>query len=371
MRRPLLVTLLALATTAPLAQPAGASRIHKPSSDVNAFVLFDTGGEVNRVVADYDAATDTTIITDEAGLTPPPGPPPGYFVPPGTRLCEVRSATEVRCPGVLAGGELGAGDDRYEARGDAFPGTQKVEDINIESGGRTVEVPQGVLVEGGAGNDTLIGGPGFDRLKSGDGNDVLRGLGSPDVLEGDDGNDIVEGGDGDDELTGGRGNDKVSGGAGADHFETVVPPKATSQGLGNDVYDGGPGNDYVADQSGRDRIVMGVGDDRVRLTHFYGDLINGTDDAGTATVDCGAGSDDVSVGDGDVIRGCESLVVTLPCNVCSMRAAITGKGRTLLQRRVAHTKKRSFDRIPLGRRVTGSVRLTLNGELFRRLTVRP
>lgn len=75
-----------------------------------------------------------------------------------------------------------------------------------------------VLVDGGAGNDSLvavhlsrpailIGGAGNDALFGGDGGDSLAGG---------DGSDVVFGGAGNDTLNGGRGRDRLYGGSGDD-----------------------------------------------------------------------------------------------------------------------------------------------------------
>ncbi len=84
-------------------------------------------------------------------------------------------------------------------------------EVNAGGGNDTVtlarEVPVGVTLRGGPGNDTLVGGSGNDKLLGGPGNDTL--IGGP-------GNDILIGGSGDDKLIGGPGNDVLRGGPGRD-----------------------------------------------------------------------------------------------------------------------------------------------------------
>jgi Ca2+-binding RTX toxin-like protein len=109
-----------------------------------------------------------------------------------------------------------------------------------------IVVPASVtLVQGGAGNDTIVGansgpvaavtgncetgchlevgsqtfegGPGNDVVFGDRGNDTLRGNGGNDRLYGGIGDDVLEGGEGDDWLSGGFGADKIDGQEGSDY----------------------------------------------------------------------------------------------------------------------------------------------------------
>jgi Ca2+-binding RTX toxin-like protein len=71
-------------------------------------------------------------------------------------------------------------------------------------------------VVGGAGQDTLTGNGADNDLSGGDGNDSLSGLAGADTLRGGAGNDILLGGEGNDSLLGEAGDDTLMGGAGAD-----------------------------------------------------------------------------------------------------------------------------------------------------------
>jgi|GEM_PF-3727019 len=97
----------------------------------------------------------------------------------------------------------------------------------------------GVVLDGGAGNDTLVGGKVGSTLLGGDGNDSLTGLAGNDALYGEAGNDLVADGAGndtvdlgagDDTLTLGAGNDRVAGGLGTDLMtrDSTVPTTADS-----------------------------------------------------------------------------------------------------------------------------------------------
>jgi Ca2+-binding RTX toxin-like protein len=106
------------------------------------------------------------------------------------------------------------------------------------------DFPDGVVVDGGAGNDRitidtfalvpatllggagkdwLVGGPGDDVLDGGAGNDRLLGGDGDDLLDGGAGVDLLDGGAGDDSLCGGTGKDAVTGGAGNDQFDDDLP----------------------------------------------------------------------------------------------------------------------------------------------------
>ncbi len=88
------------------------------------------------------------------------------------------SADYFRNAGTVIGQtELGAGDDQFDGRGGSS---------------------EGWLVNGGAGEDSLIGGASEDSFNGGDDKDILRGLA---------GDDLLQGGRGADSLLGGRGGD--------------------------------------------------------------------------------------------------------------------------------------------------------------------
>ena len=102
------------------------------------------------------------------------------------------------------------------------------------------DMPDGVVIDGGGGNDrlivdasahlpaTLLGGSGRDWLIGGPGDDVLDGGPGNDRLLGGDGADLLDGGPGRDRLDGGAGNDSLCGGTGTD---------AVTGGPGNDLFD--------------------------------------------------------------------------------------------------------------------------------------
>ena len=77
-------------------------------------------------------------------------------------------------------------------------------------------VPQGRLIDAGAGNDLVRAGAGNDKLQGGAGNDILIGG---------DGDDLIIGGDGRDWLIGGFGADRRVGSA---DEAILIPPRTPS-----------------------------------------------------------------------------------------------------------------------------------------------
>jgi Ca2+-binding RTX toxin-like protein len=90
--------------------------------------------------------------------------------------------------------------------------------VSVTAGGGDDEVRvqglplDGVTVDGGAGNDTLLGGPGADTLLGGSGNDLIDGNVGADAVSAGTGNDTVQWdpGDGSDVVTGDSGTDTLS-----------------------------------------------------------------------------------------------------------------------------------------------------------------
>lgn len=98
----------------------------------------------------------------------------------------------------------------------------------------------GAVLDGGAGNDTLVGGQAGSTLLGGDGNDSLTGLAKNDALYGEAGNDVVADGAGndtvdlgagDDTLTLGEGIDTVLGGSGTDLMARDSTAPATGDSI--------------------------------------------------------------------------------------------------------------------------------------------
>jgi Ca2+-binding RTX toxin-like protein len=156
-----------------------------------------------------------------------------------------------------------------------------------------------------ADNDTLLGGQGNDVINitdpgtprdlglldnrqgfSGGGNDFLNGnLGNDTIFAGE-GNDTIFGEDGDDFLQDGGGTNVITSGNGAD---TVIA-------RADNTIDAGTGNDIVGMDTGRFVIQLGDGDDLCLPLSLAA-----TD---AATIDGGAGNDEISASSGgDSIQG--------------------------------------------------------------------
>ncbi|MCK6450186.1 MAG: hypothetical protein L6R19_04915 [Alphaproteobacteria bacterium] len=189
-----------------------------------------------------------------------------------------------------------------------------------------------VIVNGDAGDETMIGSSAADTMVANGGSDTLSGGLGDDVLDGGADNDVLNGGDGDDVLTGGPGGDVLNGGAGFDTadysgsadpvvfnlaFGTVtggdgtgdtlisienVIGAATQEGTvigstgdntitggdladtltgnqGSDTLDGGDGEDTLLGNMGEDVLQGGLGDDTLR------------GGSGDDTIDGGEGND--------------------------------------------------------------------------------
>lgn len=99
----------------------------------------------------------------------------------------------------------------------------------------------GVTVDAGDGNDTIVSAGGNSQLTGGDGNDVITGGGGYNTMFGGAGNDTITGGTGIDQITGGTGADSLVGGGGNDTFSL----ETAADIVAGEVYNGGAGIDYL------------------------------------------------------------------------------------------------------------------------------
>ncbi len=163
------------------------------------------------------------------------------------------------------------------------------------------------LVDGGAGNDTILtgddadtiyGGIGDDSIDSGIDADEVYGGAGQDYIDANLGSDYVDGGDGDDTIIAGidafsdyvgddpnlpngllidpatglpalsdpnteDGKDTVIGGAGNDYIVTGDDADSIEGGADNDTIDAGIDDDYVDGGTGHDSIIGGHGSDTI------------------------------------------------------------------------------------------------------------
>jgi len=184
---------------------------------------------------------------------------------------------------------------------------------------------QGVVINGGEGNDTIIGGDGNDILTGGTGRDIIKGLGGDDVITIDQNDDFrqLDGGDGFDiiaidqksashiilddshnieSIIGSKISDHISYGG----FKNIIISGDKGNdwitgGYGNDQLEGGDGQDKTYGNKGNDILLGGTGDDQL-----YGeesdDLIYGQE--GNDLLDGSDGNDILDGGlDDDLLRG--------------------------------------------------------------------
>jgi Ca2+-binding RTX toxin-like protein len=136
----------------------------------------------------------------------------------------------------------------------------------------TERVTHKLVLDGGAGDDTIQGGSGQDEIFGGGGKNVLSGGAGDDYIEGGNqvdtidggtGNDVIYGMGGDDNLKGGDDRDYIDGGKGNDRIAGDKGDDMLIGGKGNDTLEGGEGKDVLAGSSGRDTIDGGADADQI------------------------------------------------------------------------------------------------------------
>lgn len=160
-----------------------------------------------------------------------------------------------------------------------------------------------VVIDAGAGDDSVIGGEGDDLLSGGEGSDTLHGGAGHDVLviDADDLPENIDGGEGFD-VAHVSGEESVTIDLNATNLETIYGNEGDDTlftsgdgdvliqgGGGDDSISGGAGNDMLAGGEGSDTISAGAGDDIV--------FIDAEDDL--ANIDGGEGYDAVYISDDD------------------------------------------------------------------------
>ena len=220
--------------------------------------------------------------------------------------------------------EAGAGQDSI-ATGDGndqISGGAGIDLIHAGGGNDTVDGgADNDQIRGGDGDDELIGGAGNDYLEGGNGDDVIRGDDGNDAIHGNDGNDNLQGGAGADTIWGGAGNDRINGGGSADLLygdagqDTIYGSDGNDEihgGADNDQLHGEGGDDVVYGDAGNDTLYGGIGQD-VLIGGDGNDQIYGQD--GNDTLIGGAGFDKLHGGAGidtaDYSQDAEAIYVRL------------------------------------------------------------
>ncbi|MBJ3761422.1 Hint domain-containing protein [Maribius pontilimi] len=172
---------------------------------------------------------------------------------------------------------------------------------------------QGIALDGGGGNDTLLGASGSDTLTGGLGADSLRGEAGADSLYGGNGNDTIFGGEG---VTSTSDFDTIDPSAvtvpvsvtyTGDEAGTITDGTDTTTFSGieaiiltdqDDTLDGSADTSGldVSAESGDDSIIGGSGGDSIRDADGAHTISDG---AGQDTIDGGGGNDSLTGGDGD------------------------------------------------------------------------
>ncbi len=127
--------------------------------------------------------------------------------------------------------------------------------------GGAVSYTSGVIVYGGAGNDTFTGGPANDWFFGEDGSDTFYGNGGVDRGYGGLGTDYLWGGAGNDELYGQEDNDYLYGESDNDLLYGGTGNDVAYGGYGNDTLYGDDGSDYIYGDDGNDTLYGGAGND--------------------------------------------------------------------------------------------------------------
>ena len=177
-------------------------------------VASETPYTISVTATDNDGGVGATATASVTVTLPAPPPPPAAdpvtAVLDGDTLAltgtDADDTITLRDAGALGVGVTGNGVDLG-----VFPAKLIV--IDVQGGDDDVDgsaVKVNLVVNGGAGDDSILGGGGSDLLSGGAGNDVLRGnAGLWDVLAGDAGNDLLTDTDGVFSALGGTGDDVI------------------------------------------------------------------------------------------------------------------------------------------------------------------
>jgi Ca2+-binding RTX toxin-like protein len=209
----------------------------------------------------------------------------------------------------------GAGDDSIlgGAGNDVIDGGAGNDVIDGGAGDDYIDGGSGAdTIDGGTGNDTIVGSTEGDVLTGSDGADTIYGNAGADTIEGGGGDDYIDGGEGADDIDGGAGNDIILGSTENDILKGGDGDDVILADAGDDVIEGGAGNDYIDGGSGADTIDGGAGDDII-LGSSEDDVLVGGDGAdtilggaGNDRIEGGAGNDVIDAGEGDdIITGGE------------------------------------------------------------------
>jgi len=194
--------------------------------------------------------------------------------------------------------------------------------INLSAGGNTLILNDNIgfalVINGGAGTDTVTGSDLPDTISGGGGDDMIDGGVGFDTLDGGDGNDILRGGTEDDFIRGGGGNDMIDGGdggsgTGRDTASYAGAVSAVAVSLTTGLASGGAGNDTL---SGIESLLGSSFDDTL------------TGDAHDNVIDGGAGNDVLDGGGGADVATYQGAAAGVTVSLAQAGAQATGGAGT-------------------------------------------
>ncbi len=241
--------------------------------DFDSSLLEDTIAPASAPEADSawlvpeDPDSVTADVETMAGGTTADSVAPDSEPAPQVRAVEVGSV-EGSLPA-----EAGGVPDPASPVGEGFHFTHDAM-VHVPAFAPTPGAFDGVVVEGGTANDTLMGTSGSDFLSGGDGHDLIIAGDGDDVVVAGRGNDTVLGGEGDDVLSGGDGDDLLYGGQGDDLLLGGEGDDQLFGGKGDDTLQGFSGHDTLSGDGGDDLLIASGGDavmiggDGTNIFHF-------------------------------------------------------------------------------------------------------
>jgi len=171
----------------------------------------------------------------------------------------------------------------------------------------------------GAGNDRVDGGLGNDRIATGDGRDDLFGNSGDDALDAGAGDDVVYGGDGGDRLLGGDGVDFLEGGRGNDELDGGAGHDMLSGGLDDDSLRGGEGDDAIYTGAGKDTVDNRSGNDTVYAQTAM-DLINAASGARNTVINV-----EIGAAKGVTVEGSDAFRQRVGAEIDFLRSSPNGQ----------------------------------------------
>jgi Ca2+-binding RTX toxin-like protein len=228
------------------------------------FVFTDAPGaaHADRIV-DFVSRTDRIDLN----ISAPDLGPSGDFAAGDARFFAAAGATSGHDASDRVVYDTSTGNLYYDSDGSGSAPAQLIATLQGAPSLAATDISaNGVVYQGGEGDDSLVGSGNSDLMSGGAGNDTLVGNSGDDTLLGGTGHDSLVGNLGADSMQGGDGNDRLEGVSGSDYWEQdwdwvndqPLPGGDTLDGgLGNDAYYVGR-NDVISDAGGIDTVYTAV-----------------------------------------------------------------------------------------------------------------